>query len=205
MRLHGDRQADRRLWPSASRPAAVRPPRGWQAGTRKHPFASRGQPCRLIATKKQREGGIPRRRATAIGSDGRREPREARVPSRDGPGHAPSSTRGAAGRLSSSTVKDVAIGAIARPLTGRGKCHRRSSLGPRVVMASAMAREGGLPGRTRSIHWLRATSAGRGFRSQHARYAQARFDRGHPPSRRWMRLADRRAGLGRRRQRQRRR
>ncbi len=49
--------------------------------------------------------------------------REARIASRGGPGHAPSSTRGSAGGLPPSTMKDVALG-VFRYGHGREKCPR---------------------------------------------------------------------------------
>jgi hypothetical protein len=63
-------------------------------------------------------------RAAAIGSDGLRQMASGRIASRGGPGHAPSSTRGSAGGLLSSIMKDVALGAFEAVMGRRGVVNR---------------------------------------------------------------------------------
>jgi hypothetical protein len=63
-------------------------------------------------------------RAAAIGPDGLRQMARSRIASRGGPGHAPSSTRGSAGGLPSSTMKDVALGVFDAVMGGRSALDR---------------------------------------------------------------------------------
>src|ERR1019366_6298574 len=79
IRAHGYRQAGTKLYPSAWKSAAMRPDGRWQAGTRKHPLASRGHPWALMVTRKLGEGCIARGKACG--------PRVRSIPGNDGKVH----------------------------------------------------------------------------------------------------------------------
>src|ERR1700722_20107970 len=74
---HGYGQGGTRIDPWARRPVAMRPDGHRRAGTRNHPFASRGHPWALMGTRKRREGcvalgkALGHRVGSIPGSDGK--------------------------------------------------------------------------------------------------------------------------------------